>query len=502
MDTDYLVLLVQTALRHSGVRQKTKDIYRILCSDERYPSALSIIKTLAFWGVTANAYQADLENLKNEKGVKIVHLNINGGRFFIVKEIQGERIIIKDNQERTLPLDVFIELWDGCVIIVEPNRDRCHAENKFNSRIALVLGVSAYLICISPDKIGILTDLLGLLISYNLLFHSIYTFSNLPLCVIGRKFDCNTVANSYPFSKRFNINLPLLSLWYFLTDTLLVTLNLSEAISTVMCLCALPVVAYLLIYQLFFIKRKCFYCMLVSVCVIVKAILALLKMDFIKIESPEIPAVGFIFIVSSIITSLIYDIMTADEKEIRTDMQLLQQKRKNSIALITNGDDVTLSDDFCMSFGNHDAPLVIETIVSSECRHCMKLISDMFRIMRKYSEYVMWNVYWTKLSDGEIKGKENKDILALAYIQDYLDNRCDLDKYPYKKEQICNHKISESAVTFLNRSTSYLHKQNVDSFPHVYVNHKHISNSYSINDLDVIINDWIMEGKIPLIEQE
>ena len=113
MDPGYLLSLIQTVLQYSGIRQKQKDIYRILCSDERYPSALSIIKTLAYWGVSASAYQADLGNIKKETGLKIVHLNVNGGRFFIVKEIGEHEIILVDTVKRTLPLDAFVEMWDG-----------------------------------------------------------------------------------------------------------------------------------------------------------------------------------------------------------------------------------------------------------------------------------------------------------------------------------------------------------------------------------------------------
>lgn len=498
MDSKYLISLVQTVLQHSGIHQKQKDIYRILCSDERYPSALSVIKTLAYWGVNANAYQADLESIRKGNGLKIVHLNVNDGRFFMVKEIQDKEIILIDNIKRSLPLDAFVKMWDGVVIIADTDDSRRKIKNRQSMRIALMLCLFAFLLYISPDKIGILTDLFGVYISYILLYHSIYTFGNIPLCVIGRSFDCNTVANSTPFTKHIHINLPLLSIWYFLTDIMLKVLSMPQIISVVLCLCALPVVVYLLIYQLLFIRKKCLYCMLLSVCIIVKAIPVLMDVNFVRVDGQQIPSIGFVVIVSLIITSLIYDKMMADEKEIRTATQLLYQKRKSSVSLISKGEDIRLSEEFCISIGKDQAPINIDTIVSSECHHCMNLVSDMFRIMSKYKKHVRWNIYWTKLNDDGTTNEGNLNNVALMYIQDYLEDKCDLRKYPYDEGCGYNHAISESAMNFLNCSTLYLRELGVSSFPQVYVNHKHIASNYSISDLEVIINDWIMEEAVSL----
>lgn len=497
MDSGYLISLIQTVLQYSGIRQKQKDIYRILCSDERYPSALSIIKTLAYWGVSASAYQADLGNIKKETGLKIVHLNVNGGRFFIVKEIGEHEIILVDTVKRTLPLDAFVEMWDGIVIIVETNGDVHLIDKRFSIRTALILCLLAFLICISQDKVGILIDLFGVFISYILLYHSIYIFGNIPLCIIGRKFDCNTVANSTPFTKHIHINLPLLSIWYFLTSIMLNVWGIPQIISTILCLCALPVVIYLLVYQLVFIKKKCLYCMLLSVCVMAKAIFALKDAEFIGINGEQVPSVGFVVIISLIITSLLYDKLKADEKEIKAATQLLRQKRKCSTSLLAHDEDIRLSEKFCMSLGNNEAPINIDTVVSSECHHCMKLVSNMFRIMRKYDSHVRWNIYWTKLND-DTKNKSNQNSIALMYIQDYLDNKCDIKKYPYNEKHVNNQTISESAMVFLDRSTSYLHELNISSFPQVYVNHKYIPNDYSVSDMEIIFNDWIMEEAISL----
>ncbi len=60
---DYLTTIIIKLLKSYKTGFDRIEVYKILHSDPAYPNAISLIRTLSFWGINTGAYKTDYEHL-------------------------------------------------------------------------------------------------------------------------------------------------------------------------------------------------------------------------------------------------------------------------------------------------------------------------------------------------------------------------------------------------------------------------------------------------------
>lgn len=115
----YMITIIQYVLSAYKIRGKRSDIYKILYSDPTFPSAVAIINTLSYYGIRINAYKADFQQIVKNDNIMIAHCRVNEGRFYIIKEILDDYIVLYDGNNHKIPSNEFLDRWDGIVLVTE-----------------------------------------------------------------------------------------------------------------------------------------------------------------------------------------------------------------------------------------------------------------------------------------------------------------------------------------------------------------------------------------------
>lgn len=491
----YIVSIIKRTLLRYNIVCDTKGVTEILLSDNAYPSALALIRTLYYYGIKAEAYKSDFKSFAREDKTKIVHCASGEGHFYFVENITNSNIILYDGEKHLIGIDSFRKLWDGIVIVIEGKKGTKTSRKTSNKFIEILMLVSLTLLSISlckdiPSLFQMLIDYVGLFFSLILAIKDSYTNINIPFCHIGKYFNCNVVSNYNPFFAKFPLELPFVGIMYFIFDVLAlllgVSLNILFIVSFLGTLCSV----YLLGYQIFYIRKCCIFCIIVGFCFIVKMILLVLTCKMFTVWTISMFQESlFCFICATTIATIICKSIKIGKEKEESTISALSIKRVPQLfwKISRSGKEVEMPVQPSLSFGMGNN-IKIDTIIELGCKHCQKAIDVLTNIVEKYNDFVTWNIY---LFMPTSNAKE-KNRAALELMELYKGKKENIF-LRLKKHDFSNYGIEISEETIMENENiqNFLRNKSVKYFPSIAINNKLFPHFFDIKDLDILISDWI-----------
>lgn len=496
----YIIDIIDTIFQNRSVKVSRDEIRYVLCSTPSFPSIKAVHDTLAYFGLNSNVYQAEYEHIK-DKPHSIVHTNKDGGHFFYLKDISEKEICLYDGKNITISKDDFIRIWDGIVLLIEGEKTSYKSFISNNRKglylmplVALLLSGVLMLWNSFETVFQFILDAIGLSISYMLFNQSLFEYQELPLCHWGKHFDCVAVSKANPVKSIIPFNLPVVGLVFFIFDWMLLLLgNFQHIYVLYIYWFAVVCMLLLVIYQLLKIKKYCFYCLCISIVIIIKPF-------FLYVDSENSEKVLYSIMValaiSVVITSIIYTKGNTTKNNINNTLKLLTMKRIPFLfkKLLYKNPIVNIAKNHAMVFGKENAIMTFDIVINLNCQHCRKVINEICSLIEMWPTLFCWRIYIDGLLSKDINKMENKK--QLYVINEYL-------KSPYKALRVLKEwdftkgdfEIMPQAWNQYINLVADIKEAGIESYPTVLLNNHLFPTEYEISDMRILLHDWAQGGE-------
>lgn len=495
---DYLITIVQHILHSYKLKGDKMEIRKILHSDPTFPSAISIIRTLSFWGINSGAYKTDYEHLVQGKEGMIVHCKVNGGRFFVIKEITPNEITLYDGKNHLIAAKDFQNIWDGIVLVVESFLPIAQRKSSYSHRTPLLAVIMYFVIAALAYRQNatlLIMGCTGYLLSYFLLLKTTLKHFDLPFCHHGSLIDCETVSNSNPFYQNIKPNLPIIGCFYFLFIALSSFHEGVSMFSACICAFAAIVACYLMLFQFLILKRICIYCWIISILVI--AIFGIITMttSFCTISFWNLKADILNTMVSGTISFLMLNILQSKQESVDKETALLKIKRMPGLFRYLQRDSkkINLSSKNALIFGAERGIYTIDTIIDLDCKYCKSLVQNMQNVLHHYRQFITWRLY----IDTDCSKRDNEDIRPLQIIEKYQKYNEQALDVVLERKQIGASEITDETRRKYEKMLDEIRENQIGHYPIILFNGVEIPQPYNISDINILINDWTQSGNPP-----
>lgn len=488
---DYLITILQHILHSYKIEGDRMEICKILHSDPAYPSAISIIRTLSFWGICTCAYKTDFEHLTREAKGKIVHCNLNGGRFFFVKKITSCDITLYDGATHLLTTKEFLNIWQGIVLVIESYSPIAQKRLSLPHRNLFSLTIIYYIVAMlafRQNAILLTIGGIGFALSYFLLLKTTLKYVDLPFCNHGKLIDCESVSNSNPFVRNSKLNLPVMGCFYFLFILLSSSHDGVGSLYVLISASGALVVFYLMLFQFVILKKICIYCLGISILVISIFVIMYTTIPFstisLRITLNDILAA----IVSGTISFLLLSSLRYKQKSASKEIALLKLKRAPGMFehFLKNNRKLCLTSENALIYGADKGFYTIDTIIDLDCKHCRSLVQEMQNIMRRYHQLITWRLY----IDGEDINVRKSKLQPLQIIEEYRINKQRSLDYISKGKQNRISVITDETTRKYKGMSDEIRNIRINHYPTVIFNGVEFPKEYKVSDVDLLINDW------------
>ena len=499
----YMITIIQYVLSAYKIRGKRSDNYKILYSDPTFPSAVAIINTLSYYGIRINAYKADFQQIAKNDNIMIAHCRVNEGRFYIIKEILDDYIVLYDGNNHKIPSNEFLDRWDGIVLVTEKAFTNIPKTSRYKLiYICLFLTGIAFSWLYSVGNIAkavqLVADYIGFTLSLLLMVKETSKDLQIPLCHIGHTFNCDEVSNSRPFSKQTFFNLPVIGCILFLFDYLSITYPTLEAINVIICIAASFVALYLFLYQTFKIRKYCIFCIMIGGLILGNTFVKLFTLSYtFDYAINDLLSLSMVAIISAIIPLLLYKYLKFKKLSVENELSSMQIKRMTNVFqhILISGKNFSLSGDNALVYGAEKGKYIIDTVVSLRCKHCNKVINMMIKLLHLYPEYITWRVYIDGLGHDDDRKFKNINSSELQIIEQYKkDKEKSLELLSKKTTVDKPLDITDETLEQFKAIVNEIIYNKIDHYPTVGFNGKKFPKGYLIDDLELLINDWAQGG--------
>ena len=496
MKTDYIIDILSHILQSVGRKVNRRDVAAALFSDYSFPSMASIVNTLKYFGIRGEAYEIDEEYLYTTDKMPVVHTNLFGGHFYIVKSLTAERITLYDGIYRKVTLDYFRKIWDNKVIFIEHNCTpsakhnfyKEHLSTQFTMTLATLMAVILMSIQLKTvfNIWNVVINFAGIILSFILLKDKILTFSRLPLCNIGKNINCKTAIQLNTFDKYPLLSLPAIGLLFFVFDLVFsLCVHHNSIVSKLITFVALLIMLFLSAYQIFKLRRYCLYCLSVFALIVVKTIVIT---TFPTIPGVHYKALIIAFCLSLICCLLVIKFLIQEKRIFEEEVEALRLKRNPYVfsSLMMKNESVNVDTQNSLVWGNPDAKTEITIIVDLHCKYCKRIICQMRHMIQEFPDRYSWKLMINGKSTSDMIEKEyvskNKEIYGLYHL--YSKHADDVLAY------ICmgrhyNPAKFEHEIPDLNPYQQQKHITGLmlTSFPIVLINGRLLPKEYQLKDL-------------------
>lgn len=534
---DYLIKLISKYLDLFGTSYRISELQLILKSDPSFPSALSIIKTLMYFGVTTKAYKAKLEDIQKNINPSIIQIiEDDKPKFVILKEVTSESVVyidISSNDDVEISKDIFCKKWTGIIMTSDKNPDlkinyptsRKYVINHLLMPFLVIVIAFLFAITIVPQRINNITttyivvliiNIIGIYTTSVIMEHEANRFAPIShnICNIGRYINCDKVITSKA-SKIFDkIPLSYMGFVYFTTKVFVVILSFlsgqtlsTTAILFLLSVCSIPYIMFSFFYQSFIIKSWCPLCITVmilliieilSVTIIPKDLLYFGLKRYIEVDTFDVK----IFLLSLCIGVLLLFVFkriiffkTALTSNEIKNLKLKRQTISSCDTFFNKRKDNSIKS--AMSIGNKKAPILIKTIINPLCKPCKQISLEIIRIMNQYPNRFLWEICFDGVYDDininvahlriiELCDNQNADYLKLNIIKDWFAMQS-LDSF--SKKHPVKH-ISENSISILKEQLKTLEKSDIKHIPTIFLNDFEFKQEYfEVSDIPFLFID-------------
>ena len=515
-DLSYLVETLSRHLDSISARYSVEDIELSLLSCPNDISVLSIVQTYIYLGLEAKAFKADYPSIIGEKKPFVAHLKKDDEEKFVyVKSATIDSVVYFDgNIKKKITSSDFQSQWTGVAIIVNKTPQnsifgaKCHKYLPYLFLIGIILLLCS--LCSSIiDVVTFLLDVVGFICSLGIILTQSPLYSLFDkFCIANTKFDCQKLdlADRLPMLNKKNLG--RVGLLYFATRLFIPSLSIWDvdssaiiSIMNVLALCALTVALCSLLYQVA-IRHYCILCLSVMGVLIVESAIVYfnsnigLPLPYDNMSYVIIPilfGVGCLWLAEYMITCK-HKLMSQRVNELKN------KRTQDMVRYYFDSPSKTINNKESISIGNQQAPISITTYISPWCPNCKQIALQMIRLIKVYSNYVNWHIYFDSLNTAQFENINNIQICLCGCLTSNLSEKQKLDVlqnwYMHKSKRILRKRFKvmnaneDQSKAMLLRQIDVI--KGVKHVPSVWINGRRFPDNYSLNDLPFIMLELSM----------
>ncbi len=479
------------------------DIRIFLESSPQYPNLLSVIQTLQYAGLDAQAGQCDWEYLKNLDTPFLLHLKSGSHENVVIAKWDKELNRLKSYKLKERKWIVndkkdIKDYWNGIVIYTNNPPISKRVIDPKSIVLSVIIGIILLsAVCFFALKINTIyytPIFLGCVISGCLYFKTEMPSSLIDrLCHISKVTDCERVENS-SYSSLFGFNMSCLAFSFFASQLICMGIgyilgatNILDSLYFISTIILLPILAYS-VYGQVKIRSICPLCMLVLLCIAAEIAISL-YWSYSTIRLNIIAVYSGVFTVSTITLQYIHNIKQKESAYQTERLDLLKLKRKKAIlhseSIPANPTKTPIG------FGEKDSSTVVTTLISPNCSHCRKMVSEFLKLQNKGVRF-RWNIILGQTTPMD------SDIIDI-WIQQYYADKDKFFEYLHFWSNDSAGRISQPRVKKTTDTISFsdikqsfekeIMDMNISGFPRIILNDRLLSQIYTPKDIEFIIID-------------
>lgn len=497
-------MLTDILIKYSSLFLKNVDkdsIRMFLESSPQYPNLLSVLQTLRFAGLDAQAGQCDWEYLKTVVSPVMLHLRMKEKESLIIARWNATKDCLEIFHPRDRKwisqsdMDIM-QLWDGVVIYANDQVLPYNAVWQKTLRasvIGIILSLVGYSF-LNPIFSNFIPAVIGIVVCCCLYLNDVRDGNVIidKFCHISSITDCNLVEDS-KYSSIYGLKMNNLALSFFFSQIISIGIgllfgieNMVSSLYFIAALSSLPVIAYS-IYGQYRIGRICPLCVMITVCIAFEAYI-FMKSFHILLNYRFISLFVILFILTVAVFQYISYLTEKRTERLSDGIKFLKLKRKKDIILSES--DPTPGIDSQIWLGDEVSPTILSTIISPGCKHCRKVVSELITLYKKGIKF-RWNIILgqTQQTDSE---------LIDLWIQHFLTDRNMLIEYlTLWSDDILNKKLYNDNTLETNVDVFAIRQSfdnlianlGISGYPQIILNGRMLSPAYTVKDMEFIILD-------------
>ncbi|MBC6110621.1 thioredoxin domain-containing protein [Pedobacter fastidiosus] len=516
------VAVIELLLKTLNVKVSKTSIKTTLEEHPYFPSILSVSESLTDWYIENQVYQINKEEYNSDDLLfpLIAHLNVNGGVFILIHEINNKQIAYSNEiYSRVLMHEAdFLKIWSGIAlhaIAKTISGEKTYQINKIKDKFNFAktpLLITLIIVFVFLDlnynalSVGyvILLSLkfIGLVVSTLLLMYSINASNPLiqNLCSLGKKNNCNSILKSDAAKVTSWLTWSEVGFCYFICSLLSLRLIPSSIhILAWLNVFALPYTVYSINYQ-YKNKNWCILCCTVQLLLILEFVANIFTFDFFNIQlSPTLAtSILLAFIFPILGWSLIKPVLMKAESANSLKQQLKKFKYNSTLFIqaLKSQPKYNVSDELMpIALGNPNAETTITMVSNPFCGPCAKAHQLLDDLLSYRDDIKVKIIFSTADHDDDRRTKVSRHISALGLIKDtafvqralnnwYQQSSRNYEQWAIKYPIENNHSLNE--VTRIQKAWCELTE--ITFTPTIFINGYKLPNPYQFEDIKYLLD--------------
>lgn len=503
---------------------------RIL-SHPDYPSLLAVSDCLRHWKVENAAVRVDPSDLD---AISLPFMAHSHSDFMVVVGTKENEVILADEngKDRAIGRKDFLQLWDGVVLIAEPeadagDRNYAKEQRKQKSRLIPALVLLAALIGLIALSIGlddtdsrsaigygmlVLAKFGGIAITGVLLWFEIdkYNPAIQKLCMGGggQKADCNAILNS-DRSKLFAWLSWSEVGWVYFTGTMLYLLCFPQYIHYVawLNLLALPFIVFSISYQGLVIRQWCVLCLSVMGLLLLEFTGSMLGQFATANALPQlsvafIPVLNLALILAFVAASwfLLKPVLIQnhESKSYKYELARLKNNREIFESILNKQTHVSGTEGLGITLGNLQSPNTILKICNPYCNPCAEAHKDLSRILDDNLNARVQIIYNSSVSHLDAGRAPVRYFMATAQNAELPEMKALLDQWYFSKNKNFEnfsalHPVEEDMLEKQDEKIkamfAWTRANQITATPTYFFNGRKLPSQYKITDLEQLLSN-------------
>lgn len=442
------ISVIKHLLNELKVDVSNDTINTTLTEHPYYPNLSSISDSLSEWHVSNQAYHIDKVGFDATDLYYpfIAHTKDNGGRYFLVHQIENKQVIISDEKSKnaTLTEQEFLDKWSGIALHAKATTKSGEKDyagkrtieifNQIKLPLLLCIGFGILLMQIDQQFLGLtylsllIIKMLGITTTVLLLMQSVD--ANNPfiqnLCNMGKKNGCNAILKSDAAKLTSWLSWSEVGFFYFAGSFLsLLFVPASISVLAWFSVLALPYTIYSISYQ-YRNKNWCILCCTVQVLLALEFLTVMLgsfKAQLWPIEiSTKALLSSFIVFIVPVLSWSVYKNILLNAKKVKPLQQQLKKFKYNTElfqqALKTQPKYGISNELMPIILGNPDAETIITMVSNPFCGPCAQAHQVLDEWLAYRDDIQIKILFTTADHDDDQKTKVSRHISALSLLND------------------------------------------------------------------------------------
>ncbi|MGM9774174.1 MAG: vitamin K epoxide reductase family protein [Candidatus Egerieousia sp.] len=503
-----------------NIKATKRGIQNTILQNPSYPTLSCVSDALDLWKVKYIIAKLTLEKL-SELGIPV--LSSLEGTIIWITRITNENVYFRNvgYVKKRQTIDSFSKIWNGVVIIIEPDNDaeepdfkqKSNSEKRRKGALAiLAISLSGLLLIsshitwmrdmdasLTSKTALLLNNLAGFFVSALLYRRNkliIQDFSD-SFCKRGKFVDCDAVHGAAKKSM-ITFYLEEIGLSYFLSMIMWLIFSPSESgwifPVYITAIISIPIIILSIFAQFFLIKKVCILCCAVSSILALNVCLSLfLHTDYSYLHLLKFIGI-FCVILFAILSFTAAHTRKTSNYALKRQLSRIKSDKRTILAHLDKLAIKTPTPGF--SFGETDSKIEVAIFVTFGCQYCKKIITDLQRLWRVYPDLhynLIFRIDSTASDIERLMIKELYDVykqgnmelffaqVLKIYSADRTVTECNLDAQNTKSQQDTNY----DAV--VNSLTNFSESAKTDHWPAIYINGRLLSAFYDRKDLLILL---------------